>query len=141
VRGEKKETDRGSKSRSNTLYTFRREEKESSQFALSLTRILLELQPPPISLSPKNQTKYTSFQSMGLSQSAQIRLNMARIASDTGVSVPKQEESDSIDEEAAVQTRLTKKPFATKSSIGVDGGWHYLIIELTEHCGCGGSFR
>jgi hypothetical protein len=38
---------------------------------------------------------------MGLSQSAQIRLNMARIASDTGVSVPKQEESDSIDEEAA----------------------------------------
>lgn len=38
---------------------------------------------------------------MGLSQSAQIRLNMARIASDTGVSEPKQEELDANDEEAA----------------------------------------
>lgn len=38
---------------------------------------------------------------MGLSQSAQIRLNMARIASDTGVSEPKQEEFDANDEEAA----------------------------------------
>ncbi len=36
---------------------------------------------------------------MGLSQSAQIRLNMARIASDTGVSVPKL--FDANDEEAA----------------------------------------